>query len=85
MKNEKMIIIYGSYGNKYVHVFRNVCDAGILLNNYKDKGLQLSWTTENFPKRRDLFYNLKPDEGFDIWDYDEVTYNRIQKEIEERR
>ena len=81
MKNEKMIIIFGRYGNEYKKVFRYVQDAGILLNNYKDKGLQLSWTTENFPKRRDLFYNLKPDEGFQIWGYDEATYNRILKEI----
>lgn len=82
---EKMIIIYGRYGNKYTDVFRNVCDAGIELNNNKNRGLTLSWVTDNYNKRHSTFYHLKPDEGFQIWDYDDATYKRILKEIEERR
>lgn len=81
MRKEKMIIIYGRYGNKYVHVFRNVCDAGIELNNNRNRGLTLSWVTDNYNKPNNTFYHLKSDEGFQIWDYNETTYNRIQKEI----
>ncbi len=81
MKNDKMIIIFGNYGNKYTHIFCNVCDTGIELSNNKGSGLALSWTVNNYLKPFNTFYHLKPDEGFQIWDYDDATYKRILKEI----
>ena len=81
MRKEKMIIIYGRYGNEYTHIFRNVCDAGIELSNNRIRGLTLSWVTDNYNKANNTFYHLKPDEGFQIWDYDDATYKRILKEI----
>ncbi len=81
MKNEKMIVIYSNYGSKSVHIYRNVRDGFIELNNTKGRGLSLSWYTDIGGSKYPMWYHLKADESFQVFNYSERLYNNIEKNM----
>ena len=81
MKNEKMIVIYSNYGSKCTHIYRNVSDGLIELFNTKDRGLSLCWKTDIGGSKYPIWYHLKADESFQVFNYNEKLYNNIEKNM----